>query len=67
MNMEGEMSCKKIFAEIFIKDGFAYKTIEATEKITESGDVLEAAQLFESKGADGSIIADLSDEDVAHE
>lgn len=61
------MSFKRICAQIFIKDGLAYTSQDASVKITESGDVAEAAELFESRGADAIIITDLSTDDVAHE
>ncbi len=61
------MSFKRICAQIFIKDGLAYTSEDATTKITESGDVTEAAEVFESMGADAIIITDLSEDEVAHE
>ncbi len=61
------MSFKKICAQIYVKDGCAFNSYEANEKITESGDILEAAEIFENRGADCIIIYDLSTDDVSHE
>lgn len=61
------MSCKRIYAQIYVKDGSAFKSFEANEKISDSGDIIEVAETFENRGADGIIIYDLSDDDVSHE
>ena len=61
------MGCKKICAQIYVKDGCAFNSYEATEKITESGDISELAEMFENRGADCIFIYDLSEDDVSHE
>lgn len=61
------MSGKRIYAQIYVKNGFAYKSFETNEKISDSEDIIEIAETFENRGADGIIIYDLSDDDVSHE